>query len=194
MSDRVNRILAALLGALLFVGGTLALLMGVGVFGDRRSQQATFDSTMLHWWNDGRKWSFVVVGVAGLIVFVFGLFLASREWRRNDGRSRTDTIRFPSEEGVRGQTTLRTPALSHSLESELSATAQVGKSLVGLFGHAPDVEMRSVLEVSDDAEISELSRAVDEVLGRMELTVGFRPDPVQVTLRFRSGSAARVLE
>ena len=194
MSDRVNRALAALLGALLLVGGTLALLMGVGVFGDRRSQQAIFDSTMLHWWNNGRTWSFVVLGAAGLIVFVVGLFLATREWRRNDGRSRTDTILFPSGENARGRTTLRTPALSHSLESELSSTAQVGKSFVGLFGRAPDVEMRSVLEVSDDADISELSRAVDDVLGRMESTVGFRPDPVQVTLRFRGGSAPRVLE
>lgn len=194
MSDRRNRVLAIVLGLILFLGGGAVLLCSVGVLGAAASNKALVNRTMVHWWHEHGSWSFVVLGVVGLVLLALGLALATKEWRRNDGKTRMGTVVLPSADHTRGHTTLRAPALSHSLEEDLSRIPDVGKALVGLFGTAPRVEMRSVLQVGDDAELTSLADEVESVLARAESSVGFRPDPVQVTVRFSGAPSERHLQ
>ena len=193
MIDRRNRLVVTIFGFVLLVGGGLALLLSVGVFGNQHSQEAVLDRTAVHWWHDAGSGSYAVVGAVGFLLFIVGVILATGEWRRNDGRSRTSTIVFPAD-GRAGQTDLRTPSLSHTLESDLTGLPHVGKALVGLFGAAPTVELRSVLDVTDDVDLKELSGEFAEALSRVQTTVGFRPAPVQVTLRFSEAKVKRGLD
>lgn len=193
MSDRRNRRILGLIGLLLLAGGGLSVCLGAGVFGSRRANRAVLDPTVVRWWYDGGWISFAVVVVVGVVIAVAGVALVLSQLRRNDGKDRTPTVTFPTGEATRGATTLRTPALSHSIETDLQSIPDVHKAMVGLFGRYPDTELRAVLEIADDADLEHLPRRVDEVLDRLEDTVGRRPDPVLITVRFKSADLPRQL-
>jgi len=192
MIDRRNRRSLALIGFLLLVGGGLSAALGAGGFGKARAHRDVFDRTVVRWWNEGGWESFAVVTAIGVVLLVIGVVLVMRQVHRNDGRNRTPDVTFPST-GTPGETTLRSPALSHNLETDLEAIADVNKAMVGLFGRYPSIEMRAVLTVGDHVDLDGLPACVDGVLARMKTTTGVRPDPVQVTLRFKAADAERRL-
>ena len=194
MSDRRNRLILTSLGLLLVVGGTLSACLGAGVFGTDRSDQDVFDGTLIRWWNEGGWKSFAVVTAIGAVAVVLGAVLALSQIHRDDGRQRTPTVTFPPTESARGETTLRSPALSHHLEADLEAIPDVHHARVGLFGRYPTIEMRAVLVVGDNIDLDRLPTQVDAVLTRTETTTGSRPDPVQITIRFKAADRQRQLD
>jgi hypothetical protein len=194
MSDRRDRAIVAVVGFVLLVGGGLAACLGAGVFGTARSERHVFDPTVTRWWDEGGWESFAVVTAIGVVAVALGAYLALAQVHRNDGRQRTPTVIFPTSDTARGQTTLRSAALSHNLETDLEAIADVHNARVGLFGRYPTIEMRAVLAVGDAIDLDKLPARVDAALARMQATTGARPDPVQVTVRFKSAGRERQLE
>jgi hypothetical protein len=193
MSDRRNRIILTVIGLFLLVGGTLSACLGAGVFGTTRSNRTIFDSTVIKWWDEGGWKSFAVVTAIGVVAVALGALLAFSQLHRNDGRQQTPTVTFPPTDGARGETTLRSPALSHHVEADLEAIPDVHNATVGLFGHYPAIEIRAVLSVGDTIDLERLPAQVDAVLARMETTTGTRPDPVQITIRFKAADRQRQL-
>jgi hypothetical protein len=188
--DRKNRRSLALIGLLLLIGGGLSAALGAGAFGNRRADRDVFDNTIIRWWNEGGWESFAVVTAIGLVLAVIGAVLILRQLHRNDSRSRTPNVTFPAD-GTPGQTTLRSAALSHNLEADLENIPDVTKANVGLFGYYPKMELRAVLTVGDQIDLDGLPGRVDQALDRVETTAGFRPAPVQVTLRFKAADRER---
>lgn len=182
-----------LIGLLLFVGGGLSVCLGAGVFGNDRSNRQVFDPTVVRWWNEGGWMSFAVVVAIGAVAVTIGLALMLSQLRRNDGRRRTPKFTLRPTAGSRGETTLRSPALSHTVEADLERIANVEGAMVGLFGHHPEIELRAVLDVGDHCDLEHLPDRVDEVLARMQTTTGIRPDPVQITVRFKDAVRERQL-
>jgi hypothetical protein len=193
MSDRRNRLFMVAVALVLLVGGGLAVLQGAAVFGDQRSTAHIFSVTVVRWWREGGWMSFAVVGGIGGVAFVLGVVLVLRELRRNDGRDRTPEVRFDVD-GARGETTLRAAALSHAVEADLERLANVRSAMVGLFGHAPSVELRMLIEVGDHIDVEGLPGQVDGVLRRFRRTSGLEPTPVRITVRFAAGKRERQLE
>ena len=154
-----------------------------------------FGPTVVRWWAEGGWESFAVVTAIGVVAVALGAFLALAQVQRNDGRQRTPTVKFPPGDGGRGETTLRSAALSHNVETDLESIADVHDARVGLFGRYPTIEMRAILGVGDDIDLDNLPARVDAALGRLQATTGARPDPVQITVRFKSagpGAPARL--
>ena len=147
-------------------------LPGAGVFGTARSHRYVFDGTVARWWDEGGWKSFAVVTAIGVVAVALGAYLALAQVHRNDGRQRTPTVRFPPSDGARGETTLRSAALSHNLETDLEAIADVHDARVGLFGRYPTIEMRAVLAVGDSVDLEQLPARVDAALARMQATTG----------------------
>ncbi len=185
MSDRRNRAILLVIGLVLLALGVLSACLGAGVFGTARSNRDVFDPTLVRWWNEGGWKSFAVVVAIGVVAVVIGLWMALSQLRRNQGRHRTPLITFPLRATGHGETTLRASALSHTLEADLARIPDVRTAMVGLFGSFPEIELRAVLDVGDYADLDRLPGRVEDVLGRMETSTGVRPDPVQITLRFR---------
>ena len=129
----------------------------------------------------------------GVIAVALGALLALAQLHRNDGRQRTPTVTFAPSDGARCETTLRWAALSHNLETDLEAISDVHDARVGLFGRYPTIEMRAVLAVGDSIDLDNLPAQVDAALTRMQATTGARPDPVQITVRFKSAGRERHL-
>jgi hypothetical protein len=53
--------------------------------------------------------------------------------------------------------------------------------------------MRAVLAVGDSVDLDNLPAQVDAAVARMQATTGPRPDPVQITVRFKSAGRERQL-
>lgn len=193
MIDRYNRAVLILIGLVLLAGGGLSACLGGGLFGSTRADRAVFDRTVVRWWNEGGWKSFAVVVAIGVIGAVLGSLLAVAQMRRNDARRRSPNLAFPDADGQRGRTLLRSPSLSHTIESDLKNFPGVRKAMVGLFGNYPDIEMRTLLELDDNIKLDELASHVDGVLERVKSTTGTRPQPLQVTARFASAKRERQL-
>lgn len=193
MADRRNRLALGLLGLLLFLGGGLAACYGAGLFGGARADRAVFDPTVVRWWNEGGWMSFAVVVAIGVVAAVMGLLLMLAPLRRNDGRTRTPTFAYPSRPGDRGETSLRAAALTHSLETDIKSLPDVQHASVGLFGRYPEMELRALIDVGDRADLALLPDRVEEALARLTSTTGLRPDPVQITVRFKDAQPERQL-
>jgi hypothetical protein len=191
--DRRNRRRLAVIGLLLAAAGTLSACLGAGVFGTARSNRPVIDSTVIRWWNEGGWKSFAAVAAIGLVTIMVGMWLAAPQLRRNDAKSRTPTIVFPPNPLGRGETALRAPALSHSLENDLVRIPDVTKASVGLFGPYPDIELRAVIDLNDSADLDQLPDRVDEVLARLHTTTGIALDPIRIGLRFSNGTPQRRL-
>jgi hypothetical protein len=131
--DRRNRLVVIIVGLVAFVGGLLVVLLGTGVFGAHRSDLVIFDGAILRRWESFGSSAYAVVGAVGLVALIFGLLLATREWRRNDGLKRVGPIAFPIQPGARGQTSLDTPSLSHAFERDLERLSDVKGARVGIF-------------------------------------------------------------
>ena len=192
MIDRKNRRTLALVGFLLLVGGGLSAALGGSAFGNRRADRDVFDNTLIHWWNEGGWMSFAVVTAIGFVLALIGAVLVLRQLHRNDGRTHLPTVTLPSN-GERGETTLRPSALSRNLGTDLERIPDVEHATVRLFGQYPTIEMRAVLTVGDHIDLDGLPAQVDQALDRLKTTAGFRPEPVQVTLRFKAAVAERQL-
>lgn len=88
MTDRRNRLILTIFALILLTAALLALLYGVGVFGEDRASAPIVDENVVHRWSNNGAGSFAVLGAVGFVVFVAGCILAAREWRRNGGRRR----------------------------------------------------------------------------------------------------------
>ena len=192
MIDRRNRRVLAFIGFLLLVGGGLSAALGGGAFGKRRSDRDVFDNTVIRWWNEGGWESFAVVTAIGFVLAVIGAILVLRQLHRNDGRSHTSNVTFPAD-GQSGETTLRSSALGDNLQTDLERIPDVDKATVSLFGDYPNMELRAVLTVGDQIDLDGLPGRVDEALDRVKTTTGVRPEPVQITLRFKAADPQRQL-
>lgn len=193
MTDRRNRVTLTVIGLLLAVGGGLSCALGGGAFGTRRSDRAVFDSTVVHWWNEGGWMSFATVVAIGVVAAVIGLTMMLAQLRRNDGRRRLADFAYPVDRSGRGETSVRASSLSHCLEEDLQRLPGVGRALVGIFGRHPDPEIRAVVEVADDTDLEGLRSQVGQALARLNATTSLTPSSVQVTLRFNAGPAERQL-
>ena len=190
--DRRNRRIAALIGLVLAAAGALSACAGAGVLGTAPSDHAVFGPTVVRWWDEGGWKSFAVVVAIGAVAVGLGLWFALPQLRRNDAQRRTQAMTLASA-SIRGQTTLQAPALSHGLESDLQGIAAIRKAAVGLFGAYPHIELRAVIDVTDDAELDHLPDQVDTIFQRVHTTTGIRFDPIHVAVRFGSVNQPRQL-
>ena len=193
MTDRANRLSLALIGLVLLVAGVLSVLLGAAVFGTKRSKSPIFDSTLIRWFNEGGWLTYLVIVAIGLVVLIIGLRLVLSQFRRNDGRSHAPDFTLAPVKGTRGETKLRAPALSNSLEQDLKQIPDVHGATVNLFGHYPRLELRAILDLGDDADLEQLPIRVDEAVGRLQTTTGVRPDPMLFTVRFKQAERQRQL-
>ncbi|WP_055749361.1 hypothetical protein [Frankia sp. AvcI1] len=175
-TDRRNRVILAALGVLLTAAGVLALLVGVGVFGDSRSDQPVLDPTV-RGFAAGHGWFWPVVGVASGLVALLALAWLAQQARtdRSPGLDVThDAL---------GDVHLPAAALTDAVADDVAAIAGVEGARAELRGRREpslDIAVRVTRGTDVPGVVGEVC---GPVLGRARRALG-RPDlPAQVNIR-----------
>ena len=133
----------------------------------------------------------VAIGAAGIAL---GLWLAVPQLRRNDALRRTPTIVFTTRAASEARPPCGRRRSATASKPTWSAYPKSANAAVGLFGAYPDVEMRAVIDVTDDADLDHLPDRVDEVFQRAYAATGVRLDPIHISVRFSRAHQARQLQ
>ncbi|EIV95553.1 alkaline shock response membrane anchor protein AmaP [Frankia sp. QA3] len=175
-TDRRNRVVLAALGLLLTAAGVVALLVGVGVFGDGRADRPILDPNVRDFAADhGWFWPVVAVG-CGLIALLALVWLAQQF--RTDRSHGLDVTH-----DALGDVHLPATALTDAVVDDVAGIAGVEGARAELRGRRePSLEIAVRVTRGTDVP-GVLGEVCGPVLGRARRALG-RPDlPAQVDIR-----------
>lgn len=193
MRVRSGRLLVGGVAALAVAASLAAVLVGAGIFGSTAEHDHLIDSQVRAWWNQGGAWSYVIAGGVGIVLVVIGVLLAVAALRPPGGPVSPPQVVLPSEAEGQGKTSVRLSSLRSALAEDLEAGPDVQRAKVDLTGRYPALGVRAAVTVSDQADMERLQERLEACLDRFAASIGVRPDPVLVTVRFTSVSAQRSL-
>ncbi|GHE09198.1 hypothetical protein [Klenkia taihuensis] len=168
---RVNRVVLAVLGAVLLAAGVLVLLLGLGALGADRADRAVLPG------GGTAGWVAPVVGAGGLAVA--GL---SAWWLVLQARTdRLARIRLEDADG--GRTVLDGAALTRVVEEEVEALPGVARASAHLSGTSAAPRLHLRVRLAGRADPGEVHRAVTgEVLARAREALELDRLPARVEL------------
>ncbi|KJE24956.1 hypothetical protein FF36_00567 [Frankia torreyi] len=175
-TDRRNQVILAVLGVLLTAAGVVALLTGVGVFGDGRADQSVLDPDVRDFAAD-HGWFWLVIGVGSGLVALLALVWLAQQMRtdRSPGLDVThDAL---------GDVHLPAAALTDAVADDVAGIAGVEGAWAELRGRRePSLDI--AVRVTRGTDVSGVVGEVcGPVLGRARRALG-RPDlPAQVNIR-----------
>lgn len=205
MSDRANRIGGVLCALALVVIGGLGLSVALGAWGDAGPVRLV-DPVVVRWWRDGAWMSFAALALLGLVLLLAGSTLVWAELRPRGPRPLGDFEASPrpspgdgaptgptkADPPARGLTTVRAAPLCRALEADLRTVKGVRHASARLSGDPGSLALRAQLDVGDSYELAELAAEVGKVAERLELTAGFGPEVMEVTLFLVTEAAPRL--
>lgn len=146
-SPRLDRAVLLLVGILLTAGGLLALLTGLGVFGDRIRHHAVFSNSVGREFTLHGQWLWPLCAVVGLLL---GLLFAS--WLRTQ-LSPTGTGQLELERPARhGRTELPATAVTSAVVDDIQAYRGVTSAHARLKGPADDSRLLLRVSLDDRAD------------------------------------------
>jgi hypothetical protein len=182
-AHRVGWVLAAVL--LMAIGG-LGLALTQGAFGERREHTAIISHTLVRHWNQGGNTSFAVAGAIAAVVALLGLVLVVGALRGPAAarRARLGDLRDSS---GRGNTTIRVKGLRRAVEREMGRIDGVGHANVALVDRQAAIEVDTLIEVEQGADLAAVAQAVTKVVGRLGHTAGRPTSDTGVMARLLTG-------
>ena len=177
----VNRVVLAALGLLLLTAGGLGLALGVGAFGESRSDDPVLPE-QVRTFPDGRAWFWWAVAAVLLLIAVLALLWLLTQLK-TDRMTRLDLTTNARD----GYTTLHTSALTNAIEDETLGIPSVTSVSASVREHRGKHLFLRV-ELADSADI-------DAVRTRLENTVvphlreGSDDPRFPVTIELRPGAS-----
>jgi len=132
---RTNRVVLALLGLALFLAGTAAVLVGLGVLGSARALRPVLDRPVETFVGDNR-WIWAVVAATAALLALFSLLWLLMQARSN----RLSTLPL-EQRGSGGHTILNASALSAAVVRDIQDIRGVDRATAHLRGSPPDHEL-----------------------------------------------------
>ncbi|MCM3923698.1 alkaline shock response membrane anchor protein AmaP [Frankia sp. AiPs1] len=175
-TDRRNRVILAVLGVLLTAAGVVALLVGVGLFGDGRADQSVLDPDVRGFAAD-HGWFWPVVGVGCGLIALLALVWLTQQMRTD----RSPGLDVTHDE--LGDVHLPAAALTDAVADDVAGIAGVEGARAELRGRSePSLDI--AVRVTRGTDVQAVAGKVcGPVLGRARRALG-RPDlPAQVNIR-----------
>jgi hypothetical protein len=183
-----QRLVFALLGLVLLVGGVLGVLVGLGVFGEPRSTRPLVDPIALGFLRSHPLAAPVVAVAVGLVLVLVGLAWALRGLRPEP---RPDLmLESTGEVSLR----VRSSAAAAAVVEDAEGLPGVGRARARLVGRPGAPALRMTLWLGDGADVRTIWRELEDgVLSRLRESLGIRSLPTAIRLELdRSADRTRV--
>lgn len=185
---RLDRFLLLLAGVLVTAVGTLALLVGFGVFGEVVRSKPLFDNDVSRFVGDNGSWLWPVIAVAGLLLGYLAL-------RWLVGQLRPTSVRDLHLEprSSAGRTELVSAAVTDAVTEEIAGYRGVSAARARLTGDELDPELRLRVQLDARADVAALRTRIEtEAVTRVRQALDKPQMPVRLDLVVTDRNAARV--
>ena len=156
-ADRTNRVVLALLGVLLFAGGTLGVLAGTEALGRDLDRRRLLDNPVARFIGDNSGWFWPAAALGAALLALLGLrwlvAVLSPAPRAGDIVIRSDRSA--------GRTTLRPGALGDALATELQTYRGVHAARVRVSGTPTDPGLEVAVRTTEDADLAQLRHRIE---------------------------------
>jgi len=183
--DRVNRIVLIIAGALLVVGGVLALLQSGGVFGSARAESPVISDPTAHWYADNGGWLWPVVGACALAVAVLCVWWVSAQIR-TQGSARIELDR-----GHGGTVTASATALADCVEADALAQPGIARARARISSSAEETRLHLTVWVAPPYDVTDaITQLANTVLPHLgNAFEGPAPKPLRTTIHVETAEA-----
>lgn len=172
-----DRSLTVLIGLILLAAGALAALLCYGVFGDARAQRPLLDPIVGDTLRAYPLPSRIIAVAAGVLLTALGLLWAARSLRPE---RRPDLV---FDQGPDTALVITASAAADAVGEQAGQLPGVAKARARLVGDERTPALRVTLWLTDEADVAELTRRLDEeVLAGARDSLGITDLPVAVRL------------
>ncbi len=176
-----------LLGLLSLLVGAAAIVVGSGVLGVFRAQRPVADPLVVQWVQANSRLAAVIGIVAGLVLFVLGLWWLVRALRPEQ---RPD---FRLERSDSGDLDVTAGALSDAVRADAEQVQGVKRARVRMAGTDRSPSLRLTLSLQEGTNVRHVWEELDEkVLARARQALGLETLPTAIRLRLDRAPKQRV--
>ncbi|TDC95074.1 alkaline shock response membrane anchor protein AmaP [Saccharopolyspora aridisoli] len=176
-----------LLGLLSLLVGVAAVTVGSGVLGVFRAQRPVADPLVVQWVQDNSRLVAAIGIVAGLVLFVLGLWWLVRAMRPEQ---RPD---FRLEHSDSGNLDVTAGALSDAVRADAEQVQGVKRARVRMAGTDRSPSLRLTLSLQEGTDVRHVWDELDEkVLARARQALGRETLPTAIRLRLDRSPKQRV--
>ncbi|HEY3506449.1 MAG TPA: hypothetical protein VGN37_27120 [Actinocatenispora sp.] len=192
-----NRALFIALAVLLVAIGAAGTLASIGRLPRVDSSTALLPPGVRNQWHDWGTAAWLILAAAGLVVAVLAFLLIRAQLLPRSGQPlpdllRTDPAPDRPDGPAPGRTRVRTTALVHGIQRDLTRHPKVRRASIHLGGDEANPHLRARLELGDRCDVDQLQSYLTESLARFTATSGLDPTVVHVLLVPTSRAHARV--
>ncbi|MEV7095596.1 alkaline shock response membrane anchor protein AmaP [Amycolatopsis sp. NPDC051045] len=186
-SSTGERTLTFLVGLLAFLGGTLALVVGLGGLGEFRGRRPLLDPIAVDWLGGHATPARTTAIVLGVLLFVLGLRWALRSLRPEP---RPD-LELDRTEGA--ELVVTAAAVAGAVQADAEQLAGVSRARVRAVGSRTSPALRITLWLHEGTDLKGVWAELDErVLARARASLGLASLPAAVRLELDTSPAKRV--
>jgi hypothetical protein len=188
-ADRTNRVVLALLGVLLFAGGTLGVLAGTEALGRDLDRRRLLDNPVARFIGDNSVWFWPTVALAAALLALLALrwliAVLSPAPRAGDIAIRGDRSA--------GRTSLRSGALGDALTTELQTYRGVHAAHVRVSGTPTAPGLDIAVRTTEDADLARLRQRIEtEALTHARQAIDTPQLPIRLDLTTTDHRSSRV--
>lgn len=182
-----ERGVVVLLGVLSLLAGVAAIVVGSGALGVFRAQRPVADPLLVQWLRDNAQLAAVIGIVAGVVLFVLGLWWLVRAMRPEQ---RPD-VRL--EHADSGDLHITAGALANAVRTDAEQVSGVKRARVRMAGTDRAPSLRLTLSLQEGTNVRHVWDELDEkVLARARQALGRETLPTAIRLRLDRAPKQRV--
>jgi hypothetical protein len=193
-SDRLNRVVLAVVGLIALAFGVATLLVGFDVLPTRRRDEAVIANRVGRYVGVHGDWLWPAIAAGGVLVGVLALLWLRRLLRGSDRVAELTVVSaVPQQDRPAGTTRLTSAALTSAVCGQLGAYREVTACRARVLGTSTRAVLVVDLTTTADVDIAQLLRRVDaDVLADARSAVGDPTLPIDLNVTVADTKVARV--
>ncbi|MGI8870948.1 MAG: hypothetical protein ACR2F6_19425 [Mycobacteriales bacterium] len=187
-TNRLDRILLVLLGAVVLLAGAGGVLLRLGVFGASWKHRPIIEQNTTDFFNRHESWLWWAIGGGALVIAVLAIYWLIVQLRTE----RIGNVDLGP--AVDGENTLASSALADAVRREAENVEGVARARARLVHESAQPQLRLAVALREDADLGAVQRALDtDVLAHAREAIGRETLPTWLRVEVDATEAPRVL-